>query len=277
MHSYDARDTFFTKGSVRYVLGLFRLIRSSIMLSPPLAIDDKVCHRSSQVIYIYKPLMLSKFMLKVKLVRKYLGNAMLVGHKGWKTDFPRAASVDVLHSTNGDGRQSYCKKSKWLFQFYRINNQIVKEKAVCRICNQEYKYTGGTTNLNHHLQKYHKEIFENMKRKTEVKKTVQSQLTSLMRQPIRVTAGSPKFHSHNEAIAEFLIGSLVPLSTVDTKEFRKRISTISGDSYDPPFRKYFTETLLPKMMEDTTQQLIKDLGKIRGCGITTDEWTSNDF
>ena len=95
-----------------------------------------------------------------------------------------------------------------------------------------------------------------------------------MRQPVKITPGSPKFLLYNEAIAEYLIGSLVPLSTVDMKEFRHMICTISGGSYDPPYRKYFTKTLLPKMMEDTTKEMRRELQTIRGCGVTTDAWTS---
>ena len=49
----------------------------------------------------------------------------------------------------------------------------------------------------------------------------------MMRQPVKIAPGSAKCLSYNEAIAEYLIGSLVPLSTVDSREFRNMISTIS--------------------------------------------------
>ena len=46
------------------------------------------------------------------------------------------------------------------FGFYKVEGKILKEKAVCKICHQECKYTGGTTNLNTHLQKHHSELFQ---------------------------------------------------------------------------------------------------------------------
>ena len=162
------------------------------------------------------------------------------------------------------------------FGLYKMNNQILKEKAVCRICNQEYKYTGGTTNLNQHLQKYHKDVIEEASTSKELggKKSIQCQITSLMKQPITVKPRSPKYKLYTEAVAEYLVGCLVPLSTVDNKHFKKMIAMVSGHTYEPPSRKYFTETLLPKMMKETSQKMMSEVQSIHGIGITTDAWTS---
>ena len=70
------------------------------------------------------------------------------------------------------------------FGFYKIGNQILKDKAVCKICRQECKYTGGTSNLNQHLLKHHSEIFRSMPSSSGVKKSIQSQITSMMKKPI---------------------------------------------------------------------------------------------
>ena len=46
------------------------------------------------------------------------------------------------------------------FGFYKIGNQVLKDKAVCKICFQECKYIGGTTDLNQHLMKHHSELIQ---------------------------------------------------------------------------------------------------------------------
>ena len=47
------------------------------------------------------------------------------------------------------------------FGFYRMGTKLLKDNAVCKICNQECKYTGGTTNLNQRLHKHHSDLFKN--------------------------------------------------------------------------------------------------------------------
>ena len=68
------------------------------------------------------------------------------------------------------------------FGFYKMGNTVMKEKAVCKICNQECKYTGGTTNLNQHLQKHHSELFQSTS--TAGNKSNQSQITRMMKKPV---------------------------------------------------------------------------------------------
>ena len=46
------------------------------------------------------------------------------------------------------------------FGFWKIIKQdapseIMKDKAVCKLCKAEYKYSGNTTNLSQHLSKVH--------------------------------------------------------------------------------------------------------------------------
>lgn len=91
------------------------------------------------------------------------------------------------------------------FGFYKVGDQVLKDKAVCKICKQECKYTGGTTNLNQHLYKHHSELF---------------------------SAGSSSK------------------------------------------RRYFTDTLLPSMMENCRHQIKNEMETICGIGLTTDSWTS---
>ena len=63
---------------------------------------------------------------------------------------------------------------------------------------------------------------------------------------------------------------------MDSKHFNGMVKMVSGGAYECPSRKYFTETLLPKMMDDCTEMIKKEeeIQSISGIGLTTDSWTS---
>ena len=56
---------------------------------------------------------------------------------------------------------------------------------------------------------------------------------------------------YTQCIGEFLFGDLVPLSVADSKHFRAMMTNLSGGTYNSPAKKYFTETLLPKLWRET--------------------------
>ena len=158
------------------------------------------------------------------------------------------------------------------FGFYKVGNQIFKDKAICNICKQECKITGGTTNLNQHLLTHHNQIFNTMP-SSGVKKSIQAKVTSMIKKPI-VKMSSASYSQCTEAIAEFIFGDLVPLATVESKHFQGMVKVLSSGSYEPPKRRYFTNTLLPKMLEETSQQLKNEIASGSGIGLTTDSWTN---
>ena len=80
---------------------------------------------------------------------------------------------------------------------------------------------------------------------------------------------------YTEVIGEFLCGDLVPLSIVESKHFKAMVSMLSGGSYDTPTRRYYTDTLLPKMLNECTLQLREEITGLTGIGLTTDSWTSS--
>ena len=156
------------------------------------------------------------------------------------------------------------------FGFYKTGNKVLKDFAVCFVCKQECKYSGGTTNLNQHLEKYHSELCSAA---ASGSKPIQTQITALMKRPVMklTTATQSKF---TECIAEYICGDLVPMSVVGSKHFRSMVNILTGGTYESPTRKYYTDTLLPKMMEDCTEQVKKEIEGINGIGLTTDAWTS---
>ena len=69
------------------------------------------------------------------------------------------------------------------FGFYKVGTKLLKDKAVCGVCKQECKYTGGTSNLHQHIQLHHPALLQEIPGPS-AKKTIQSQITSMMKKPI---------------------------------------------------------------------------------------------
>ena len=56
-------------------------------------------------------------------------------------------------------RENSCQNSSWSSKawdlgFNEVGNKILRDKAMCRIYDQECKYTGENNYFNHHLQKH---------------------------------------------------------------------------------------------------------------------------
>ena len=160
------------------------------------------------------------------------------------------------------------------FGFYKINNMILKDKAVCKICNLEYKYTGCTINLNQHLQKHHSDVMGVSPSHTGQSKG-QSQITSMLKMPAQKMAfGSAKHTEISQSTAQYIVGDLVPIRTVESSHFKAMIDKLSGGMYQPPDRKYLTDTLFSKMYSKASNSIHKELQGTHGVGLTTDAWTS---
>lgn len=181
--------------------------------------------------------------------------------------------MDKVIVNNPKGGSSHVWK---YFGFYKINNIISKDKAVCKICNLEYKYTGGTTNLNQHLQKHHTDLSQTVLPSTSgLKGKIQTPITSMLKIPAQQVAfGSAKHTEMTQSIAEYTVGDLVPISNVDSIHFKGMVSRLSGGMYQPPNRKYFTKTYFPKIYSEASSNIHGELQGIYGVGITTDAWTS---
>ena len=112
------------------------------------------------------------------------------------------------------------------FGFYKDGNKVLKDFAVCFVCKQECKYSGGTTNLNQHLEKHHSELCQ-VSASTSGSKTIQSQITSMMKQPV-VKVSAAAHSMFTESIAKFISGDLMLLSIVGSKHFRGMVNILTG-------------------------------------------------
>ena len=103
------------------------------------------------------------------------------------------------------------------FGFEKKDDKVLKEKAICRICYQSCKYTGGTSNLILHVEHNHG---INLKNDSDTKpvRTISSMFGTKINEnqgPLPVA----KAKAIDSALKEFLIKDVRPLSTVEGSGF----------------------------------------------------------
>ena len=79
--------------------------------------------------------------------------------------------------------------------------------------------------------------------------------------------------SITRSIARYIIQDLRPLSVVEESGFRDMIKTLDP-RYTLPSRPYFSESVIPKMYEETASEVKSSLAEASVVALTTDGWTS---
>ena len=111
------------------------------------------------------------------------------------------------------------KSQVWkYFGFWSVDNNVSKEKAVCKICKVEYVYTGNTSTLRNHVLMKHPECSMTSKASAS-----QPSILSALQRNVQEPLSSAKQQEFTEAICEFLIEDIRPISTVEGSGFLKMV------------------------------------------------------
>lgn len=157
------------------------------------------------------------------------------------------------------------------FGFWKVKGEdgrpfIDKSKAVCKLCNFEINYHTNTTNMANHIRNKHAAEQSKAASQPKIMAAMQSKVQKL-------PFNSPRAKGITEAIGEFLASDLVPLSIVEGKGFEHMCKAMVP-AYEVPSRKYFTETLLPRIYNETAVLIRDDIKSAEFVAITHDIWTS---
>ena len=84
---------------------------------------------------------------------------MIYGQSDILSKYTDSFSLSSLNSTSMEGKilvkNPHGSSKVWKhFGFYKAGNKVLKDFAVCFVCKQECKYSGGTTNLSQHIEKH---------------------------------------------------------------------------------------------------------------------------
>jgi len=190
------------------------------------------------------------------------------------------------------------RKTSVVWEFFTVAEN--SKFAVCNSCEAQVARGGGTTksftttNLVHHLQVNHTEVHkEYLERKAnqEPRQPKETRKRSLQRQlSLTETQELTKVWDINDHKAQRVhrrIGEMIaidcqPLSVVDDFGFRQVLRTLEP-RYNCPSRKYYTETIIPKIYEGMKTEVLKLINESGSTEIverdyvsfTTDAWSSS--
>lgn len=154
------------------------------------------------------------------------------------------------------------------FGFYEFNGKVDNTKAICKLCHASKPYTGGSTsNLNSHLNIFHSEIV------SKGRDVPQKTIDTLFSKPKAMSKDSFEYKKMTRSVANFIVGELLPLSTVDKASFKAMVTDLNP-RYEPPCASYLTSNVIPEMYAEIRSEIEKKLVDINFLACTTDGWTS---
>lgn len=134
---------------------------------------------------------------------------------------------------------------------------------------RDYESVSNTTNFATHLDNFHKDV----RKSSDV--LIQSQKQSTIKQCFTATTEkplpAPKKAEVEDALLKFVVGKVLPLSTVESSFFKDFVHGLNP-RYTPP-NKRVIQKLLDKKKEEITLKIRADM-KDQHLAITHDGWTS---
>lgn len=148
------------------------------------------------------------------------------------------------------------------------NRVTDKTKTVCKLCYAVTPYTtSNTTNMNHHLQRHHK----NVKTAPEKTSLPKGQLT--MKQALTLPLSSPRAKQITRLIGEFIADYMAPFNIVENRKFIQMFKVLEP-KFKMPCRGHFSEKVIPEIYNETKQSVKECLKNADCIALTTDGWTS---
>lgn len=160
--------------------------------------------------------------------------------------------------------------------------QTTPNSVTCLICKDTLKYSGGSTsNLIKHIRGRHpvehaelkEESANEMVAKASKPSTSQPTLmeTVTRTQPYKKESKAKK--EVDELVMEWIVKDLMPLSSVESKAFKKLLKRLDP-KYELPSRREIGRTLLPALYNKEVERVREELEEAAHVALTTDLWTS---
>ena len=169
---------------------------------------------------------------------------------------------------------------------------------MCDLCKPSYKEVktkdSSTSNLKSHLKVHHPAAYNDLESKVSakpasistpvsdstapptVKKRIFSEQPRIYESMLRMTKytkDSIPFKTLTSKVTNLLVKQMLPLSLVDSEEFRDLLKQLDP-RFECPGRKYFSQTAIPMKSTLVKEQIITDLQNATSISCTTDGWSS---
>ena len=159
------------------------------------------------------------------------------------------------------------------FEVDKDGRRIDEKNVRCHLCNKAIGYSGNTTNLSQHLNKWHPEVLSSSMAETSPKSLTQVTLKSCAFRPTaKMATNSQRAQQITQGIAEFIARDMRPISVIEGKGFQNLLAIIDP-SYQVPSRKHVMKNI-QDMYSKVRLCLLAEMEDIQSVGLTTDHWTS---
>ena len=169
--------------------------------------------------------------------------------------------------SSGSGSTSSNRKVSDVWKYFTKLADM--KKAVCTICQKEFAYLGGTTNLRDHLTSKHALFYCPETKKTESKKNT---LDGFIR-PAKCSDARMK--NITDRVTQMIVQDLRPIRMVECDGFRNLMSYLEP-GYVLPSRKQFTADI--NLKHARCKEVLKERLNLKNeapfISLTTDIWTS---
>ncbi|KAK7898521.1 hypothetical protein WMY93_019374 [Mugilogobius chulae] len=159
-----------------------------------------------------------------------------------------------------------------------------QKKIICKVCKETVKATdGNTTNLFGHLKRKHKKQYSESqaaqaaKAKTSAPAAAsapkQQMLTDAFAKLTPYVRDGQRWNAITDAVAFHIVKDMCPLQTVEGVGFKKMVRVLDP-RYELPSRKFFSNTVIPRMYTDCRSKVSAQIGKVQFFATTSDLWSS---
>lgn len=181
-------------------------------------------------------------------------------------------TMEDSNATITDAPPTFKSKVWTHFGFRNVEGtrKLDKDYAICKNCFAKVKYSGNTTNMLTHLQRHHPKLLSE-KAADATNGSSQAAVNTMFK--AKLPFSSPRAASITTSIAGFICKDLRPYSVVENEGFRKMLDTLEP-RYEIPSRKYFTETAIPALYDETRVKVENALKSAERVAVTCDGWTS---
>ena len=157
------------------------------------------------------------------------------------------------------------------FGFWSVNGEVdlVKKRAVCKLCKSEFAYHSTTTNLKSHLENTHPTECEELKAAPPPDK--QPRLNEYFSPSVKNNLSAAKQEACTQKLTKFLAKDMRPLSLADGPGFREFVGELEC-RWRVPSRPTITSRVT--QLYETTRENLMALVKDKPVALTTDGWTS---
>ena len=107
------------------------------------------------------------------------------------------------------------KSPYWAHFGFEVNQdgkRLDEKNVLCRICSHKVGYSGNTTNLGQHLQKWHPEVLTGEAKSSKQQLTLES---CSVRPISKLPSGSKRAQEITRKIAEFIVRDMRPVATIE--------------------------------------------------------------